>query len=136
MLHPEQSTSLHRHPDSACEVAEILGSPICEGQRINARIGGCSFDFLAMLVGTGEELDLVTIEPLEPGQRVAGDRRVGMADMGLVVNVVDRRRQVIIRTHGFIRSAVPPARADDQLIWCLEVPPVWASFKVKRQDMA
>ena len=51
-------------------------------------------DLLAVLVGAGEEEDLAAVQAHEAGQRVAGERGVGVADMRGVVDVVDRRRDV------------------------------------------
>ena len=48
----------------------------------------------AVLVGAGEEEGVVAEQPVPPGQGVGGDRRVGVADVGHVVDVVDRRRHV------------------------------------------
>ncbi len=49
---------------------------------------------LAVLVGAGEEEDLIAEEPVPPGQGVGVDRRVGVAHVGRVVHVVDRRGDV------------------------------------------
>ena len=46
-----------------------------------------------MLVGAGEEHDVVAPEAAPPGEDVRGDGRVRVPDVGHVVHVVDRRRQ-------------------------------------------
>ena len=49
---------------------------------------------LAVLVGAGQEEDVVADQPVPAGQGVGVDRRVGVADVGRVVDVVDRRGDV------------------------------------------
>jgi hypothetical protein len=48
-------------------------------------------DLLAVLVGAGEEQHVVAVEPLEAGQRVGGQRLVGLADMRRAIGVRDGR---------------------------------------------
>ena len=50
---------------------------------------------LAVLVGPGEEEDVVADQPVPPGQGVGVDRGVGVPDVGRVVDVVDRRGDVV-----------------------------------------
>ena len=47
-----------------------------------------------MLVGPGEEMDLAALEAAEPADDVGRDRRIGVAQMGHVVDVVDRCGEV------------------------------------------
>src|SRR3546814_17928739 len=62
-----------------------------------------------MLVSAGQEHHVTAVEPLEARQHVAGQRRVGMPDMRLVVDVIDRRRDVIVLLgHGFKARAEAP----------------------------
>src|SRR5262249_21126712 len=49
-------------------------------------------DLLAVLVGAGEEPHPPPVEPHEPGQRVTGHRRIGVAQMRQIVDVIDRGR--------------------------------------------
>ena len=49
-------------------------------------------DVLPVLVGAGQEEDVLPPEAPRARQRVGGDRRVGVADVRHVVDVVDRRR--------------------------------------------
>ncbi len=44
----------------------------------------------AVLVGAGEEEDVVAVEPLEAGDGVGRDRLVGVADVGRAVGIGDR----------------------------------------------
>src|SRR5207302_2999011 len=48
-----------------------------------------------VLVAAGEEFDPPAVEPHEAGQHIAGQRRIGMAEMRQIVDVVDRRRDEI-----------------------------------------
>ena len=62
---------------------------------------GGLLNFLSMLVGSGEEKHVVTVEPHEAGDRVGGDRLVGVADMRRAVGVGNRRGDVIgLGSHG------------------------------------
>ena len=45
----------------------------------------------AVLVGAGQEEDVVAVEPLEAGDRVGRDRLIGMADMRRAIRIGDGR---------------------------------------------
>ena len=47
-----------------------------------------------MLIGAGQEMDVIAIQPLKPGKRIAGKRCVGMADMRVIIDVINWRRDV------------------------------------------
>ena len=64
---------------------------------------------LAVLVGAGEEEDVVADQPVPAGQGVGVDRRVGVADVGRVVHVVDRGGDV---EAGHCPVAYRPGRSD------------------------
>ena len=66
----------------AGELAEALRDLVGEGLRVDPAVTRGLLDLLAVLVGAGEEEDLVAVQALEAGQRVAGERGVGVADMG------------------------------------------------------
>ena len=51
-------------------------------------------DLQAVLVGAGEEVGVVAEQAVPAGQRVGDHRGVGVPDVGRVVHVVDRRRDV------------------------------------------
>ena len=59
-----------------------------------ARLGGLG-DLGAVLVGAGEEEDVVALLAMEAGEDVGGDRRVGVTQMRLAVDVVDRGGDVV-----------------------------------------
>src|SRR5262249_44460072 len=48
-------------------------------------------DLLAMFIGAGQEPDATPIEPHESRQHIAGYRRIGMAQVRQVVDIIDRR---------------------------------------------
>ncbi len=77
------------------KLAKILGNLVGEALRIDA--GGLRrfFDFLAVLVRAGQEKYVEPVEPLESRQHVAGERGVRVADMRCIVDVIDRRREII-----------------------------------------
>ena len=77
-------------PRGAEQRAVAVG-PLLRGDAV--RLGG-PLDLEPVLVGAGEEHDVVAPEPPPPGQDVGRDRRVRVPDVGRVVHVVDRRRDV------------------------------------------
>jgi hypothetical protein len=83
-----------RNIEQRRQVAELLRHPVGKGRRRHAGLSGRALDFLAVLVGTGEEKHVVAHQPVRPRRRVRDHRRVGMAEMGLGVDVVDRGRDV------------------------------------------
>ena len=62
--------------------------------RREARCVGRLLDLEAVLVGTGEEVDVVAEQPVPAGERIADDRRVRVSEVGLGVHVVDGCGQV------------------------------------------
>ncbi len=72
-----------------------------------------------VLVGAGDEAHVVAQQPVPPGDGVADDDLVGVADVGRVVDVADRRREVEALGHdlnlptGRFRAARLPAPNPD-----------------------
>jgi hypothetical protein len=58
----------------------------------DALLAGDPLDVLAVLVGAGQEEDVVAGEAAGPSERVGGDRGVGVPHVGQVVHVVDGGR--------------------------------------------
>ncbi len=93
---------VHGRPDEEIRLAgEVFGQVdeadddlIGPGPGIDAVLDGCFLHFLAVLVRAGEKKDLPAAHLHEAGQGVGDDGRVGVADMGNAVDVVDRRRDV------------------------------------------
>ncbi|OQB51161.1 MAG: hypothetical protein BWX98_02568 [Candidatus Aminicenantes bacterium ADurb.Bin147] len=93
---------LHGRPDEEIGLAveglpkieEPDDDPVRPGPRIDAVLGRGLFHLLAVLVRPGEKEHLPSVHLHEPGQGVGDDRRIGVADMGDVVDIIDRRRDV------------------------------------------
>ena len=68
----------------------------------HAGIGGLILDLLAVLVGAGQEHDVIALHPLEARQRIAGHGGVAVADVQLIAGVVDGGGDVkcLVFTHG------------------------------------
>ncbi len=75
-------------------VAEALGGAVGPLERRDPVGLGRPLDLQAVLVGAGEEERVVAQQPVPPGDRVRDDGRVRVPDVGRVVHVIDRRRQV------------------------------------------
>ena len=79
----------------ACrQVAEIPADTVGELLRRDVIVARCLFHLLTMLVGSGQEHDVETVESLETRQHVTGKRGVSMTDVRLVIYIIDRRRNV------------------------------------------
>ena len=76
----------HRAEDRRVAVGKLL--------RRDAFLLGRLLHLQAVLVGAGQEEDVLAVEPLEARQRVGGDDLIGMADMRLAVRIEDRRGEV------------------------------------------
>ncbi len=76
------------------EVPEADDDLVGELDGRQAARGGRFLHLLAVLVRPGQEEDVIARRPLEAGQGVGDDRCVGVADVGNVVDVIDRRRYV------------------------------------------
>ena len=65
-------------------------------------IGSLVLNFLAVLIGAGQEHDVIALHPLEACQCVAGHGGVAVADVQLVAGVVDGGRDVecVVFAHG------------------------------------
>jgi hypothetical protein len=63
-------------------------------------------DLLTVFVGAGEEPGVVAEQAIAARKNVADDRRVGVADVGARVDVINRRGDVIFVGfgHGELRS--------------------------------
>ena len=68
---------------------------VAELPRRDALALGLLGDGLAVLVGAGQEEDVLAALAHVPGEDVGGDRRVGVPQVGLAVDVVDRGGDVV-----------------------------------------
>ena len=55
--------------------------------RCQPLVGRGLLDLLAVLVGTGQEIDVVAIEPHKAGDGIGGDGFIGVADMRWAVRI-------------------------------------------------
>ena len=72
----------------------------------DAGISGLILDLLAVLIGTGQEHDVVALHPLEAGQRIAGHGGVAVADVQLIAGVIDGGGDIkcLVFAHGVLSS--------------------------------
>ncbi len=77
------------------QIAEVLRYLVGKGLRVNTLGRGRLVDFLTMFVRARQEHHVIPVQALEACQNVTGKRRIGMANMGLVIDVIDRGRDVI-----------------------------------------
>ena len=82
----EMSSSFHASAERGRDRVGLL---------LRATPGGLGrlLDLEAVLVGAGEEEDVVAEQAVPAGERVGDDGGVGVAEVGHVVDVVDRRRR-------------------------------------------
>ena len=84
--------------DAPDELAELRRVAVDQLLRRHPLALGRQRDRLAVLVGAGEKERVVAALAVVAGEHVGGDRRVRVAEMGLGVDVVDRRGDV--EAHG------------------------------------
>ena len=77
------------------ELLEADGVPVAQLPRRDAEPLGRLGHRLAVLVGAGEEEDVLAALPHVPREHVGRDRRVRVPQVGLPVHVVDGRRDVV-----------------------------------------
>jgi len=87
-------------PESAELGADLIG--VCFRGDAGLLRGFC--DLVAVFVRSGHEKGPVSGQAVVAGKHVGDDRRVGMADMGRCVDVVDRRGDVVGSFHDRILS--------------------------------
>ena len=77
------------------QIAEVLRYLIGKCLRINAFGRSRFIDFLTVFISTGQEHHIKTVKALKAGQYVTCQGGIGMANMWLVIDVIDRCRDVI-----------------------------------------
>ena len=85
--------------ECTAHIDEIFRHFIGELHRGNPEVAGLLGHLEAMLVSPGLEPHVATVQPLEPGDDIRGDRLVGMADMRLAVGVRNRGGEIIGFAH-------------------------------------
>ncbi|MPM97713.1 hypothetical protein SDC9_144890 [bioreactor metagenome] len=85
--------NIHQLP----QVLDALGplhNPVHELLGGDAGLLGLCLDLLTVLVGAGQEHDVIAVEPLIAGNRIGGNGAVGVADVQLVRRVIDGRGDI------------------------------------------
>ena len=90
------------------------------GERLRVEAGGVggALDVEAVLVGPGEEQDVVAEQPSPARQRVTDDGGVGVPEVRFGVDVVDRRRRVEPGHASNATSNPPWIRRRGGRTWC------------------
>ena len=72
----------------------------------DAGIGSLILDLLAVLIGTGQEHDVVALHPLEAGQRITCHGGVAVANVQLIAGVIDGGGDIkcFVFAHGGLSS--------------------------------
>ena len=86
-----------RDPELSPEVPERRRVAVGDDDRGDAFLLRDLLDVLAVLVGAGQETHVLAREAEIAGERVRDDRGVEMPDVGPVIDVVDRGREVAAR---------------------------------------
>jgi hypothetical protein len=100
-------------PWSGCADESILGNvpalpefPITRTDLITVQLGthppcfGCALNFLTMLIHPCDEQHALVLVSLETSQRVAGNRGVRAAEVGSIVDVIERSCEGVIHLEG------------------------------------
>ena len=96
------------------QLPQVQHAPLSQDDVIHELLGGdpgglgLVLDFLAVLVGAGEEHHVVALEPLEAGHGVGGHGAVGVADMELIRGIVDGGGNIEITLALFTHVPFPP----------------------------
>ena len=95
---------IHTHS----QILEILRYSICERLWVNTSFLCCNFHFLPMLISAGEKLDPMAVTSLETRQNITGERGVSMANMRLIIHVINWRCDIIgfIHCTGFLTACL------------------------------
>ena len=80
------------HP--ACQITEILADTVGKILWCNAFVMRRLFDLLTVFIGAGQEHHIIAIQTLETRKHITGQRCVGVTDMRLVIDVIDRCRDI------------------------------------------
>src|SRR5580658_3668402 len=95
------------------EGTEFRGDLIGELLRRLARSLGGALDLLTVLVGAGQEPGVISQHAVPPRDRVAGNGGVGVANVRMRIDVVDRGRDVELLAHScaWCRNLTSAAKA-------------------------
>ena len=96
-----------RDPETGPSLGEPGGHLVGPLQGSHPLLFGSPCHLLSVFVSAGQEEDIVTDQPVPTGQGVGVDRRVGVPDVGRVLDVVDGRGDEV---SGHCLSAYRPRR--------------------------
>src|SRR5947209_14300142 len=87
-----------------------------------------------MLVGACLETDVAALLPLEPGDRVRGDRFIGVADVRRAVGIADRCRDVEGIGHAVALAAAHYRFKEGAPATSASMPPIWNTVAAGSSD--
>jgi hypothetical protein len=70
----------------------------------HSRLTGRLVHFQAVLIGAGQETNIIAIQALEAGERIGGQRFIGVADMRRAVGIGNGGRDVIAIGHRVVEG--------------------------------
>jgi hypothetical protein len=84
--------------ERSIHLAKTRRIPVGQFERRQAFLDGGLLHLQTMLIRSGQETNVVAVEPLEAGNRVGRHDRIGMTDMRHAIGIEDRRCQKIRRS--------------------------------------
>jgi hypothetical protein len=106
------------HIQALPERVKLRCQPVAIGLGLDARLGGGLLDFLTMFVKASKKKDVAPSKSPVPSEHICGDRRVGMADVRDVIDVINRRGDVkgMLIAHGQISSLTVEEDENQRLV--------------------
>ena len=92
--------SIHQVPDPL-DIARLFIDELLWG---HSGLSGTLFDFLAMLIGTGHEVDIITVSFLVSGDGISHDDLIGVADVRLAAGIGNGCRDVVFSLVAHVHS--------------------------------
>ena len=109
----------------ASQVAKMLAHLIREGLRFHPRIARGLFNLLAMLIRAGQEKHLMPLQAPPARQHIRRHRGIGMADMRLVIHIINRRCDVARFCHvsclDVARSSGKPGKPGQHRLFAVHI---------------
>ena len=72
-----------------------LGDGVAMLLRCDATVCSGALNLLTVFINPGDEHHVIALEPLKAGQSITSQRGVGAAEMGFVVDVIERGREAV-----------------------------------------
>jgi hypothetical protein len=100
------------------KILEFWCQPVAIGLWLDAGLGGGLLDFLTMFVKASKKKDVAPSKSPVPSEHIRGDRRVGMADVRDVIDVINRRGDVkgMLIAHGQISTLTVEEAENQRLV--------------------